>query len=101
MKLTATVVKKTMKAKSKAGPKAKTNNPLKKGQLNKLGTMSLQEKIKKLSEDKDDEVEAAMVLEDAMTPEKSRAWNRHNKQLKKAGQEEALFTDANNKEKGS
>ena len=90
----------TTPAKGKAKAKAR---PLKKGQLEKLGTMSLKDKIKKISEDHSDEVEAALVLKESMTPEeKTRTWNRHNKQINKPGNEDALakFQSANRKEKG-
>ena len=105
MKAMKSTPKKVMKA-MKGAPtamKAKST-PLKKGNLAKLKTMSLQEKIKQIAQEHDDPVEAALVLKENMSAEeKTRAWNRHNKQLKKPGNgdEMAKFTDANKVGKGT
>lgn len=87
-------------AKSKAAPKTS----LRKGNLDKLGQMSLKDKVKKNSEGHDDEIEAAMVLKDHMSPEeKVRSWNRHNKHLSKVGNEEEKeeFNNSSKKDKGT
>ena len=62
----------------------KKTQPLNKGALAKLGSLSLNEKMKKIAESQEDEVEAAMVLKEEMTPsEKVKAWNRYDAHLKK------------------
>ena len=87
-------------AKSKAAPKTSLRN----GNLDKLGQMSLKDKVKKISEGHDDEIEAAMVLKDHMSPEeKVRSWNRYNKHLSKVGNEEEKeeFNNSSKKDKGT
>ena len=82
---------------------AKTNPPLNKGTLNKLGQLSLRDKVKQIAESQEDEVEAAMVLKEEMTPaEKVRAWNRYDTHLKKDGNEEEKeeFKNSSKNEKG-
>eukprot|EP00435_Cladocopium_sp_Y103_P000214 s4807_g1.t1 len=97
---------KSMKAAKKgSSSKAKpaTNAPLRKGNLEKLGEMSLKEKVKQIAEEHEDEVGAAMVLKETMSnEEKTKAWNRHNKHLQKVGNEEEKeeFQNASKKEKG-
>ena len=97
--------------KSKSKPAAKknvkakpaTHAPLKKGNLARLGEMSLKDKVKKIAEENEDEVGAAMVLKETMSnEEKTRAWNRHNKHLQKVGNEEEKeeFQNASKKDKG-
>ena len=57
--------KATMKKKPPA--RGSKTTPLKKGNLKKLGQLSLKDKMKKIAEEQDDEMEAAIVLRDEMT----------------------------------
>ena len=94
---------KSPKPRSSSKAKPATHAPLKKGNLAKLGEMSLKDKVKKISEEHEDEVGAAMVLKETMSnEEKTKAWNRHNKHLQKVGNEEEKeeFQNASKKEKG-
>jgi hypothetical protein len=60
--------------------------PLKKGNLKKLCQLTPKDKIKKIAEEQEDEVEAAMVLRDEMTAaEKNSAWQTHAAHLKMTG----------------
>jgi hypothetical protein len=60
--------------------------PLKKGNLKKLCQLTPKDKIKKIAEEQEDEVEAAMVLRDEMTAaEKNSAWQKHAAHLKMTG----------------
>ena len=62
---------------------------LKKHNLQKLGQLSLQDKIKQIAETNDDEHEAAKELQKSMTTaEKSRTWSKHQTHLNKNGNEE-------------
>ena len=91
MKATKGEKKKSNPSGKSGNPKAKpaTNSPLHKGNLARLGEMSLKERVKQISEEHDDEVSAAMVLKENMSnEEKTRTWNRHNKHLQKVGNEE-------------
>ncbi|CAK9013161.1 Uncharacterized protein SCF082_LOCUS11809, partial [Durusdinium trenchii] len=77
--------------------------PLKKGNLTKLGQLSLKDKIKTIAGQNDDEVEAAMVLREEMTPaEKNGAWQQHVGYLNKKGNEaeKQEFEASTKKEKG-
>ena len=90
-------------AKKNAKAKPATHAPLKKGNLARLGEMSLKDKVKKIAEENEDEVGAAIVLKETMSnEEKTRAWNRHNKHLQKVGNEEEKeeFQNASKKDKG-
>ena len=90
---------KSPKPRSSSKAKPATHAPLKA----KLGEMSLKDKVKKISEEHEDEVGAAMVLKETMSnEEKTKAWNRHNKHLQKVGNEEEKeeFQNASKKEKG-
>ena len=78
-------------------------SPLRRGNLAKLGQMSLKDKVKKIAEEHEDEVEAAMVLKESMTAaEKTKAWNKYDAHLKKCGNEEEKdeFDNSSRKEKG-
>ena len=62
---------------------------LKGSNLNKLGSMTWQDKVKKVTETAEDEEEAANQLVKVMTPgEKSRTWSKHQTWLKQPGNEE-------------
>eukprot|EP00438_Fugacium_kawagutii_P001629 Skav211747 [mRNA] locus=scaffold1548:465637:466560:- [translate_table: standard] len=98
-------------AKGKPAPlakgKAKAKKPLKKGlkkkDLNKLGQMTLKEKVKKLKEECSDEEAAAAELQLQLTPaEKSRGWSKHQTHLCKKGNENEKqeFDEASKKDKG-
>ena len=77
---------------------------LEKNNLQKLGQLSLQDKIqKKNAENNHDENEAAKELQLSMTPaEKSRTWSKHQTHLNKDGNEEErdAFNNASKNEKG-
>ena len=78
--------KATMKKKPPA--RGSKTTPLKKGNLKKLGQLSLKDKMKKIAEEQDDEMEAAIVLRDEMTAaEKNSSWQKHAAHLKKPGNE--------------
>ena len=90
-------------AKGKPLKKGAAQGILKKNTLQKLGQLSLQDKIKKIAETHDDEHEAAKELQGAMTPaEKSRTWSKHQTHLNKDGNEEEkdAFDKASKNEKG-
>ena len=77
--------------------------PLKKGNLKKLGQLSLKDKMKKIAEEQDDEMEAAIVLRDEMTAaEKNSSWQKHAAHLKKPGNEaeKKEFEESSKKDKG-
>lgn len=85
------------------GLKAKpaTNRPLKRGDVKKLGQMSLKEKTNKIADENDDEVGAAMVLKEEMTAgEKSKAWQKYGFHLNKNEDERKEFEESSKKEKG-
>ena len=87
---------------SKAKP-MKSNLKLKSKHLEKLGSMSLKDKVQKIAETAEDEEEAAGQLVEAMTPgEKSRGWSKHQTWLNKPGNEEERkeFQEASKNEKG-
>ena len=76
---------------------------LKRSNLEKLGQLSLKDKVRAIAEEHEDEVSAAMELQNEMSQEeKTRAWNRHNKHLNKEGNEEDLedYQNSNKKDKG-
>ena len=97
-------VMKAMKAPLQKGIlKPMKSAPLKKGNLTKLGQLSLKDKIKTIAGQNDDEVEAAMVLREEMTPaEKNGAWQQHVGYLNKKGNEaeKQEFEASTKKEKG-
>ena len=97
----------------KGKPASAKGKPLKKGavqkgilqkhNLQKLGQLSLQDKIKQIAETNDDEHEAAKELQKSMTTaEKSRTWSKHQTHLNKNGNEEErdAFNNASKNEKG-
>ena len=98
------VMKVTAKAKAKAKAKNKPmKSLLKRSNLEKLGQLSLKDKVKAIAEEHEDEVSAAMELQNEMSQEeKTRAWNRHQKHLNKEGNEEDLedYQNSNKKDKG-
>ena len=98
------VMKVTAKAKAKAKAKNKPmKSLLKRSNLEKLGQLSLKDKVKAIAEEHEDEVSAAMELQNEMSQEeKTRAWNRHQKHLNKEGNEEDLedYQNSNEKDKG-
>ena len=98
---------------AKGKPASAKGKPLKKGavqkgilkkhNLQKLGQLSLQDKIKQIAETNDDEHEAAKELQKSMTTaEKSRTWSKHQTHLNKNGNEEErdAFNNASKNEKG-
>ena len=98
---------------AKGKPASAKGKPLKKGavqkgilkkhNLQKLGQLPLQDKIKQIAETNDDEHEAAKELQKSMTTaEKSRTWSKHQTHLNKNGNEEErdAFNNASKNEKG-
>ena len=98
---------------AKGKPASAKGKPLKKGavqkgilkkqNLQKLGQLSLQDKIKQIAETNDDEHEAAKKLQKSMaTAEKSRTWSKHQTHPNKNGNEEErdAFNNASKNEKG-
>ena len=76
---------------------------MKKNNLQKLGQLSLQDKIQKNAENNDDENEAAKELQKSMTTaEKNRTWSKHQTHRNKNGNEEErdAFNNASKNEKG-
>ena len=78
---------------------------MKKHNLQKLGQLSLQDKIqKKTAENNDDEHEAAKELQKSMTTaeKKNRTWSKHQTHPNKNGNEEErdAFNNASKNEKG-
>ena len=72
---------------------AKKNPPLNKGTLNKLGQLSLRDKVKQIAEARKMKLKHHCVV---------RAWNRYDAHLKKAGNEEEKeeFKNSSKNEKG-
>ena len=104
------VMKKPKASSSKPG---KANRPgkakrpgkaskLSKASLEKLGQMSLKDKMKAAAEGAEDPNEAAIVLHDSMSKlEKSKAWSKHQTALKHGSkQEQAAYNDLSKKDKG-
>ena len=98
---------------AKGKPASAKGKPLKKGavqkgilkkqNLQKLGQLSLQDKIKQIAETNDDEHEAAKKLQKSMaTAEKNRTWSKHQTHPNKNGNEEErdAFNNASKNEKG-
>ena len=75
---------------------------LSKASLEKLGQMSLKDKMKAAAEGAEDPNEAAIVLHDSMSKlEKSKAWSKHQAALKHGSkQEQAAYNDLSKKDKG-
>ena len=104
------VMKKPKASSSKPG---KANKPgkakrpgkaskLSKASLEKLGQMSLKDKMKAAAEGAEDPNEAAIVLHDSMSKlEKSKAMSKHQTALKHGSkQEQAAYNDLSKKDKG-
>ena len=70
--------------------------------MEKLGQMSLKDKMKAAAEGAEDPNEAAIVLHDSMSKlEKSKAWSKHQAALKHGSkQEQAAYNDLSKKDKG-
>lgn len=89
------------KKKPKALGKAKAKTKLNKKNLNKLGTMTLKEKVEAAAEEGDDVGKQAKILKDKMTSaEKSQLWGRHQTWLKSHPLEKEEFDKKNKTEKG-
>ena len=82
----------------------KKDQTLNKGNLKKLGELSLKDKILKAAEEHPDNEETqALVLQEPMSPvDKSNAWNQHQVHLKKKGNESLKkeFDEMDKKGKG-
>ena len=82
----------------------KKDQTLNKGNLKKLGELSLKDKILKAAEEHPDNEETqALVLQESMSPvDKSNAWNQHQVHLKKKGNESLKkeFDEMDKKGKG-
>lgn len=75
--------------------------PLKKAALDKLGKVSLLDKVKMAAKDEDDDEKAAMDLKKSLSPvQNSQIWNQHNKYLQQHPEEAAGMQHLSKKEKG-
>jgi hypothetical protein len=92
------VMKKPKASSSKPGKASK----LSKASLEKLGQMSLKDKMKAAAEGAEDPNAAAIVLHESMSKlEKSKAWSKHQAALKHGSKEEqAAYNDMSKKDKG-
>ena len=112
LKKPKTVVKKTKaKAKAKASSsknaalekaaKGKTKNDLNKSNLEKLGKMSLAEKVKAAATQGGTSEEQAQILKDSLTKEEhAKVWSRHQTHLKNNPLEKGEMEGLSKKEKG-
>ena len=89
------------------GAKSGTNKPmkvkksaLKRKNLEKLGKMTLAQKVKKATEEADTAEEAAHSLKDTLTKEEhSKVWSKHNVEMKKNQQRSKRNLPSSTKEK--
>jgi len=83
-------------------PKAKTDkNALNRKNLEKLGNMSLKEKVTACAEMAEDEEEAAKMLKDNLTSgESGSLWAKHQSHLKRNPLEKGEYEKGRKKEKG-
>ena len=95
-------VMKKPKASSSKANRPGTASKLSKASLEKLGQMSLKDKMKAAAEGAEDPNEAAIVLHDSMSKlEKSKAWSKHQTALEHGSrQEQAAYNDMSKKDKG-
>ncbi len=89
-------------AKGKAAKKPQTTkSSLTKGRLNKMGKLSLKEKVAMATEQNDTWEEAAVDLKSTLDKgEHSRIWSKHNTFLKNHPEEKGNFGGLSKKEKG-
>ena len=91
---------KTSCKKPGGGLKKSIGKKLSKQNLEKLGQMTLQEKLKKAGEEETTE-DAKAVLQELMTKEeKNRLWGKHQTAMKSDPEEKEKYTEASKKEKG-
>ena len=90
---------KTSCKKPGGGLKKSIGKKLSKQNLEKLGQMTLQEKLKKAGEETTEDAKA--VLQELMTKEeKNRLWGKHQTAMKSDPEEKEKYTEASKKEKG-
>ena len=88
------------KGKAKAKGK-KQKSTLTKGDLAKLGKLSLDERVKKVSEENPSPEEAALALKDSLTKDESaKMWSKHQTYLKAKPEERSAHEQLTKKEKG-
>ena len=94
--------KPTKKEQTKKSASVKVKPTLKKGDLDKLGKVSLKDKIQSLASSCESEEDLCKELKGALTPvQKSQIWNAHKKYLDANPDEAAKNKDLCKKEKGS
>ena len=85
----------------KKKPATKASAPLRKGNLAKLGQMSLKEKVEAINGEDMDEEEAVTLFKDSLTPDEgSQIWGQHQTHLKKNPLEKGEHDSLGRKEKG-
>ena len=85
----------------KKRPATRASAPLKKGNLAKLGQMSLKEKVDAINGENMDEEEAVTLFKDSLTPDEgSQVWGQHQTYLKKNPLEKGEHDSLGKKEKG-
>ena len=104
------MVKKVVMKKAKAKAKAKAadleksadqQNKLNRSNLEKLGQLSLKEKIANAAKEGEDMEEAAEILQSSMTKqEKNLVWGRHQTALKNGQADQAEYEEKTKKQKG-
>ena len=93
----ATALKSILKKK----PATRASAPLRKGNLAKLGQMSLKEKVDAINGENMDEEEAVTLFKDSLTPDEgSQVWGQHQTYLKKNPLEKGEHDSLGKKEKG-
>ena len=91
------------KAKAKGTYRKKGNkSTLTKGDLAKLGKLSLDERVKKVTEENNSPEEAALALKDSLTKDESaKMWSKHQTYLKGKSEERAAHEQLTKKGKGA
>ena len=96
------------KGKTKARPKSKAKaagklqrNTLTKGNLAKMGKLTLDERVRKVTEEASTAEEAAIALKDTLTKDESaKLWSKHRTYLKGKNEEKEAHEQLGKKEKG-
>ena len=90
------------KAKLGKAAKAKAKAKLTKNSLEKLGTLSLQDKVQAAANESEDPDAAALALQGSLSKlEKSKLWSKHQIALKRGSQEERdAYNNLSKREKG-
>ena len=89
------------KARAKSAHGKKKTSTLTKGDLSKLGKLTLDERVKKLTDESNSPEEAALALKDSLTKDESaKMWSKHQTYLKGKPEERAAHEQLTKKEKG-